>query len=1224
MAETDNVYTALTGGGSSWSTTSSYTARPRWVRQDSVVNWADGAAVAQVFSYDTAKQNNTQFGNITKIQERDGATTGTLLRWSETEYFPNTGAHVVNLPARMRVYDAANNCKTETRSIYGAYYSGGTYVSNVNGNYQSTPYNPRLVKQEVALSGCSSTVTISNIYDSAWAITRYAYDAYGNQTTENRTGVSSGSNQIVTITDFDSTYHRFPIRRYSTVGSVTLDETAIYYGVNPAGGDPGITDAKAEWGAMAEWCGVNEVCTRTAYDDYGGVTAQWEGVATTAGWDTVTNANVIWGYTSYGTSGWRRNVITEWRAPRCYGNFSRKLYDGLGQLIQVQGPQQNWSTNIDGCNPGVNAAEVDVSYAYDALGNQISAGVPVATSASYLNRAANWGAGYTATSYDVLGRPKTVTAPNGEVQQYNYAGRVSSLIGIGRNGDPNKHLRWQENDALGNLKYVRTYNPSGSGWVLDAQVVLTHDLLGNLTAVAHPNGIGTTTIAYDLAGRKLSMNDPDLGYWSYAYDRQGQLMRQTDARNKAICLHYDGFGRLAGKEFRIDNGSPTLCANPSYDVSYSYDSGHSSTNRSRGQLTQLRYTDGHYQQDRVYNASGLLAEATVTMPIAGAADVNTTRYGYDSYLRPTTTIYPDNEVVTIAYNSMGLPKQLSSNVVGTIIDNVTYAEAGRLTQQRAALSNLYRTQSYWPWSGSSNNSNGRLNEIKLGTSSGTSDRFYLRYTYDSHGNIGTVTEQFNGGAAGPHSFSYDAQNRLISGYGKSYAYDSVGRLTNYEGLSLNPGTLRAHLSLPSGTYSADANGNLTQMGGKSLTWDHENHLQWMGGSTIADESYQYDPEGQRVKKSSSVETVYFINPLYEIRVAGSSVVATKYYSFNGQRVAMRQNSNPLMYLYDDHLGSTVYTTHDSGTFINEQGYYAYGKQRIGGAIPTDHKFTGQKLDGTGLYYYNARYYDPELGAFISPDTIVPDGGGGSDYNRYAYSRGNPLKFNDPSGHCVNATTTNKPDEITYNNDDCWRFANTIGAMWDSTDYWSNRFASKDVFNSVATDATNGTDFFQGQLDIFLHSDEGGQWLHDQPEIHVGDVDFGDYWSINGSLGYFGGALIADDYGNIYVKSDNNFIGSPGFGVSRGDILISNGNGTWTDIDNLGVSRADKAALAPNILVGPSRGGSAGYAFLAAGVAYNLEGPAHVTVESGGNSSFASASYSHFSYTFQIYPVFRYR
>jgi RHS repeat-associated protein len=67
-------------------------------------------------------------------------------------------------------------------------------------------------------------------------------------------------------------------------------------------------------------------------------------------------------------------------------------------------------------------------------------------------------------------------------------------------------------------------------------------------------------------------------------------------------------------------------------------------------------------------------------------------------------------------------------------------------------------------------------------------------------------------------------------------------------------------------------------------------------------------------------------------------------------------------------------------------------------VVTDHKFTGQKLDGTGLMYFNARYYDPVIGAFISPDTIVPDATRLFSYNRYMYVSGNPLNRIDPTGH----------------------------------------------------------------------------------------------------------------------------------------------------------------------------------------------------------------------------------
>jgi RHS repeat-associated protein len=70
-----------------------------------------------------------------------------------------------------------------------------------------------------------------------------------------------------------------------------------------------------------------------------------------------------------------------------------------------------------------------------------------------------------------------------------------------------------------------------------------------------------------------------------------------------------------------------------------------------------------------------------------------------------------------------------------------------------------------------------------------------------------------------------------------------------------------------------------------------------------------------------------------------------------------------------------------------------------GGVPSKWQYTGQEADGTGLVSLHARYYDPAVGQFVSPDTIVPDPSDLFAYQRYLYARANPLKYNDPSGHC---------------------------------------------------------------------------------------------------------------------------------------------------------------------------------------------------------------------------------
>jgi RHS repeat-associated protein len=81
-------------------------------------------------------------------------------------------------------------------------------------------------------------------------------------------------------------------------------------------------------------------------------------------------------------------------------------------------------------------------------------------------------------------------------------------------------------------------------------------------------------------------------------------------------------------------------------------------------------------------------------------------------------------------------------------------------------------------------------------------------------------------------------------------------------------------------------------------------------------------------------------------------------------------------------------------------YLPFGGARASVNIPTDKLFTGQRLDSTGLYYYNARYYDPTIGRFISADTMISDPTDPQCFNRYAYCLNNPLKYIDSSGHVV--------------------------------------------------------------------------------------------------------------------------------------------------------------------------------------------------------------------------------
>jgi RHS repeat-associated protein len=214
---------------------------------------------------------------------------------------------------------------------------------------------------------------------------------------------------------------------------------------------------------------------------------------------------------------------------------------------------------------------------------------------------------------------------------------------------------------------------------------------------------------------------------------------------------------------------------------------------------------------------------------------------------------------------------------------------------------------------------------------------------------------------------------------------------------------------------------------------------------------------------------------------------------NNQRVAMRRGST-LKYLHSDHplavlrasLGSTVLSTLSSNGFEVGQGYYGYGQYRSGGSLPTDHRYTGQKLDtASGLMYYGARYYDRTVGLFVSPDTLVPDPTNVWDYNRFAYARLNPLKYNDPSGHCASSSALGEEPVPTGGSQECWGYVDHILKLWeqDQSGYWDERWGSQAIFRKwVAATASNDTAFMANEITLYWNSETYQQWEQQQPAV----------------------------------------------------------------------------------------------------------------------------------------------
>jgi RHS repeat-associated protein len=289
---------------------------------------------------------------------------------------------------------------------------------------------------------------------------------------------------------------------------------------------------------------------------------------------------------------------------------------------------------------------------------------------------------------------------------------------------------------------------------------------------------------------------------------------------------------------------------------------------------------------------------------------------------------------------------------------------------------------------------GRLWQINTSNSSTTLRS--VRYTWDNNGNMVQRQDVLAGQT---ELFGYDFLDRLTSvsgAYNQNYSYNKIGNILSMNGSSYTYGS-KPHAVTAVGTtnYSYDANGNMLTRGNQTITWNWDNMpISVASGRNIS--TFVYDGDGNRVMKIEGDQTTIYVNQYYEKNITTGNV--TSHYYLGGKEVAYKTNAG-LRYVHQDSLSSTSVTTSSTGAVVASIKYFPFGGTRSqSGTLDTDKKFTGQRLDQTGLYYYNARYYDATIGRFISPDSIVQSLANPQTLNRYSYCLNNPLKYVDPSGH----------------------------------------------------------------------------------------------------------------------------------------------------------------------------------------------------------------------------------
>ncbi|WP_416729349.1 DNRLRE domain-containing protein [Fictibacillus sp. JL2B1089] len=631
------------------------------------------------------------------------------------------------------------------------------------------------------------------------------------------------------------------------------------------------------------------------------------------------------------------NVLTEKDG---LGNVTSNTYNIKNELVETLDPEGN-KTSF-GYDQYGNLTSITDSkgqttfFTYDSKGNYvISEKIPDRLESEQQP---------TIINNDVLGAPTNVRDGNGNTTYFSYNSNKELI----RVSDAKGKETLYTYDSMGNIqkvldarKNIIEYKYNEFNLITDHKNPLNqtikyqYDKFGNLNNIAYPNG-NSVKYGYDMLNRQ-TFKEVDTLKWNYEYDNNGNLTTVILNSTHDSKYIYDDSNRLVSEVKGLNSTS----------LNYDLNDNLISLNSRIGTLNSL--TEYMYNTK---NKLSLLSDIYFNESLQAS-------YFYDERSNEKKITRSNGTSTDFSYNE---PNQLSTitniHQDGSIINtyNYKYDQNGNIISfntNKGTITYVYDSL------------NQLVKEVLL-------DGTEIIYEYDEVGNRTKKTESKNG-SINTFSFQYDAANQLISVNGKNNQYDS--------------------------------NGNLTKDDNHIYVYDGENQLievKNLLGTSIA--KYTYDHEGRRFsKKTSEGTTNYFYNGnkvIYETDEMGNLLVEYTWDAI-GNPVTMIKEGQIYYYHFNGHKDITALTD-TSGNIVAEYEYDAWGNiVSLSGEIAESnpYRYSGYRHDEeTKNYYLMSRYYNPEIGRFLTRDSYLGEVSEPLSLNLYSYTHNNPVMFSDHNGY----------------------------------------------------------------------------------------------------------------------------------------------------------------------------------------------------------------------------------
>jgi RHS repeat-associated protein len=691
----------------------------------------------------------------------------------------------------------------------------------------------------------------------------------------------------------------------------------------------------------------------------------------------------------------------------------------------------------------VDAQGQSVRYTYDPVTNK------VVSARDSLNRVTQY-------TYDAKGNVSSVVDPLGNTTLYEYEPGFNRVTKI--TDALNQLTRFTYNQTNGNL--LSTIDPLNHATAIDynqfGQPVSVTDALnntttfeydeaGNLIATTDPLGNRilrfydavsrlltivdargkNTQFNYDNLNRITQIQDAINGLIRFTYDANGNLLTVTDAKNQMTTYTYDNMNRLATRTDALNRTERYL-----YDLTGNLIQ---FTDR-KGQVTAFQYdalnrriqaTYADATTTFTYDAVGRLVKASDAAPGAGAID-----FTYDLLDRLIQEATPQG---TVAYQYDVLGRRTQMAVNGQQPTTYQYDDASRLI--RVAQGPLFAALGY-------DNANRRTS---LTYSNGT----MTSYAYDLVSRLTNIRHDGPAGIIEALTYSYDAAGNRLS---LTRANGTASLMPNVVAIAVYD-VANEQTQFAGATLTYDQNGNLTNDGVNTYTWDGRNRLISITGPSIL-AGFTYDVQNRRTSKEINGSGTSFLyddkDIAQEIR---SGIGAVNYLRSLKMDEPFLREGLVSEFFHSDALGSSVSLSDGTGVPIVTYNYEAFGRTTATGNSSNSFQYSGRENDDqTKSYYYRARYYATEFARFMTQDPVlapstpfalglcpeasgliwglqekirVPEAMLAVSVNPYVYGQDNPLRFTDPTGldndlPCLNARRSCLNDALKYAQSDAQR------------------------------------------------------------------------------------------------------------------------------------------------------------------------------------------------------------